>query len=85
VGGTVIVFKQNFKYFIFSFILVIYEFCVPIPVAARSRAWVCGRSLAGMVVSKPAGGMDVCVLCVCVCVCVYVCFVCCQVEVSASG
>jgi hypothetical protein len=68
--------------------LVIYGFCVPIPVAARSRAWVCGRSLAGMVVSKPAGRMDVCVLYVCVhvCVCVYVCVcVFCQVQVSASG
>jgi hypothetical protein len=33
-----------------------------IPVAARSKAWVCGRSLAGIVDSKPAGGMDVCLL-----------------------
>jgi len=76
--GTVLVFKPNFKYFIFyifSFILVICVFCVPIPVAARSRAWVCGRSLAGMVVSKPAGGMDVCVLYVCM-LCVYVCVLC---------
>ena len=30
----------------------------PIPVAARSKAWVCGRSLAGIVGSIPAGGMD---------------------------
>jgi len=28
-------------------------------VAARSKAWVCGLSLAGTVVSNPAGGMDV--------------------------
>ena len=28
---------------------------MPIPVAARSKAWVCGRSLAGIVGSKPAG------------------------------
>ena len=28
--------------------------------AARSRARVCGRSLAGTVGSNPAGGMDVC-------------------------
>jgi hypothetical protein len=34
----------------------------PIPVAARSKAWVCGRSLAGIVGSNPAGGMDVCLL-----------------------
>jgi hypothetical protein len=29
-------------------------------VAATSNAWVCGRSLAGIVVSNPVGGMDVC-------------------------
>jgi len=34
----------------------------PIPVAARSKASVCGRSLAGIVGSNPARGMDVCVL-----------------------
>jgi len=34
----------------------------PIPVAARSKAWVCGRSLAGRPGSNPAGGMDVCML-----------------------
>jgi hypothetical protein len=34
----------------------------PIPVAARFKAWVCGRSLAGIVGSNPAGGMDVCLL-----------------------
>jgi hypothetical protein len=49
----------------------------PIPVAARSKAWVCGRSLAGIAVSNPAGGMDVCLSLVHV--------VCCQVKVSASG
>ena len=27
---------------------------------ARSKAWVCCRSLAGIVGSNPAGGMDVC-------------------------
>ena len=65
--GIIIVLSRTSNilfFFIFSFILVIYGFCVPIPVAARSRAWVCGRSLVGIVVSKPAGGMDVCVLCV---------------------
>jgi hypothetical protein len=35
---------------------------VQIPVAARSKAWGCGRSLAGTVVSNPAEGMDVCLL-----------------------
>jgi len=32
------------------------------PVAVRSKAWVCGRSLAGNVDSNPAGDMDVCLL-----------------------
>ena len=31
--------------------------------AARSKAWVYGRSLAEIVGSNPAGGMDVCVEC----------------------
>jgi hypothetical protein len=34
----------------------------PIPVAARSKAWVCGRSLAGIVSSNLTGSMDVCLL-----------------------
>jgi hypothetical protein len=45
-------------------------------VAERSKAWVCSRSPAGIAGSNPAGGMDVCLLCV-LCVC--------QVEVSATG
>jgi hypothetical protein len=32
----------------------------PVPVAVRSKASICGRSLAGIVGSKPAAGMDVC-------------------------
>jgi len=32
---------------------------MPIPVAARSKAWVCSRSPAEIVVSNPSGGMDV--------------------------
>ena len=48
----------------------------PIPLAARSKAWVCGRSLAGNLVSNPTGGTDVLSL---------MSVVCCQVEVSASG
>jgi len=35
---------------------------LPIPLAARSKAWVCGRTLAGIVGSNPARGMDVCLL-----------------------
>ena len=45
---------------------VISQFCsraiLPIPVAERSKAWVCGRSPAGIAGSNPAGGMDVCLL-----------------------
>jgi len=44
----------------------------PISVAARFKAWVYGRPLAGIVGSNPTGGMDVSV-------------VCCQVEVSATS
>ena len=33
-----------------------------VPVAARSKASVCGRSLAEIVGSNPTGGMDVCLL-----------------------
>jgi hypothetical protein len=29
-------------------------------VAARSKTYVCGRALAGIVGSNPTGGMDVC-------------------------
>jgi hypothetical protein len=35
---------------------------MPIPVAAQSKAWVHGPSLAGIVGSNPARGMDVCLL-----------------------
>jgi hypothetical protein len=31
-------------------------------VAARSKAWVCGRSFTGIAGSNPARGMDVCLL-----------------------
>jgi hypothetical protein len=36
--------------------------CKPIPVAVRSKAWVCGRSLTRIMGSNPTGGMDVCLL-----------------------
>jgi hypothetical protein len=32
-----------------------YVYCKPIPVAVRSKAWVCSRSLAGIAGSNPAG------------------------------
>ena len=34
----------------------------PVPVAARSKAWVCGHSPAEIVGSNPTEGMDVCLL-----------------------
>jgi hypothetical protein len=34
-------------------------FILPIPVSARSKAWIYGRSLAGIAGSNPAGFMDV--------------------------
>ena len=51
-------------------------YSLPIPVAERFKAWICGRSLAGIAGSNPAGGMDVCLLRV-------LCVVCWQVEVCA--
>jgi hypothetical protein len=50
--------------------IILIMFGMPISVAARCKAWVYGRSLAGIVDSNPTGGMDVSVEC-------------CQVEVSA--
>ena len=47
---------------------------MPIPVAARSKTWVCGRSLAAIVGSNPAGGMAMSLVNV----------ACCKVDVSAS-
>ena len=35
---------------------------LPVPVAARSKAWVCGRSLAGIEDTNAAGCMDFCLL-----------------------
>jgi hypothetical protein len=39
------------------------EFGVPVPVAARSKALVCGRSSAEIVGSNSTEGMDVCCEC----------------------
>ena len=46
------------------------------PVAARSKAWFCGRSIAGTAGSNPTGGQG-CLSAVSV--------VCCQVEVTVKG
>ena len=45
-------------------IAVLYGTGKPIPVVVRSKVWVCGRSLPGIAGSNPAGGMNVCLLCV---------------------
>ena len=39
---------------------------LPVPVAARPRAYVCGRSLAGIAGSNPDRGMDVYLCGICV-------------------
>ena len=39
-----------------------YNHSQPMPVAARSKAWVCVRSVTGIAGSKHASGMDVCLL-----------------------
>jgi hypothetical protein len=39
-----------------------YYFDLPIPVAARSKVWVCGQSLAGTAGSNPTFGTDICLL-----------------------
>jgi len=46
------------------------------PMAARSKAWFCGRSIAGIAGSNPTGGHG-CLSAVSV--------VCCQVEVTVEG
>jgi hypothetical protein len=38
----------------------------PIPVAARFKTWVCGRSVVGIAGSNSAWGMECCLMCVCV-------------------
>ena len=67
---------QCWSYYV-VIILFMQPFCrsVPIPVAARSKAWVFERLLAGVEGSNLSGGMDVYLVSV----------VCCQVDVSASG
>jgi len=36
----------------------------PVPMTVRFKAWVCGRSLVGIVGSNPVLRMDICLLCV---------------------
>ena len=37
-------------------------FCMPVPVAALSKPWVCDLSLAGIAGSTPIEGLDVCLM-----------------------
>ena len=46
-----------------QFISRVYSVFVPVSVAARSKASVCGRSPAEIVGSNPTGGIDVCCEC----------------------
>ena len=54
-------------------IILMYLFINPISVAAPFKAWVSGRSVAGVVGWNPAGTMDVCL------------FVCCTVGGLCNG
>ena len=46
-----------------QFLIIVLVICIlPIPVAERSHARVCSRSLAGITRSNPAEGMDICFL-----------------------
>jgi hypothetical protein len=58
-----------------AYSLYVHKF-VPIPVVARSKAWLYSRLLAGIVGSNPAAGHGCLSL---------LSVVCCQVEVYASG
>ena len=76
--GSALLFYHNHRHHYFpfttAFCFYIYSYCpigykkgryisyLPIPVDARSKAWVCDRSLAMVTCSHPAGGMNVCLL-----------------------
>ena len=49
---------ESYNRYLSQKINTLYKYVVPIPVAARSKAWVCGRSIAGIVGSNPARGME---------------------------
>jgi hypothetical protein len=50
-------FRSQLRFLLTFFLVITYP--MPIPVAARSKTWVYGRSLAGIEGSNPAGSMDV--------------------------
>ena len=49
-------------FFLRNAIFINYKHKQPVPVAARSKAYVCGRFPAEIVGSNPTGGTDVCLL-----------------------
>jgi hypothetical protein len=53
-----------FRYVVWLFVvfMLLCGCLLPILVAALSKAWMCGRSLAGIAGSHLAGGMNVCLL-----------------------
>ena len=56
---------NNAQYYVIQYVFVITPnigMLAPIPMAARSKTSVCGRSLAGIAGSTPAEGIDVCLL-----------------------
>jgi len=55
--------QKDIYIYIYIFFFTVYYCSEPNSVAARSNAWVYGRSLVGIVGSKPAGDMDVCFGC----------------------
>jgi hypothetical protein len=44
------------------FLTAMYIVYSPVPGTTRSKAWVCGHLIAGVLVSNPAGSMDVCLM-----------------------
>jgi hypothetical protein len=75
VGNVSILYSQN------KFVILVFAYPTllssPVPVAARSKAWVWGRSLAGVACSDPTVRGDGCLSVVII--------VCCQAEVSVTG
>jgi hypothetical protein len=56
------VFEYDSNIFLNIFDYFMVKFQLPLPAAALCKAWVCGRSLAGIAGSNPAGAMVVCLL-----------------------
>jgi hypothetical protein len=51
--------NKDIVVFRLTFISFVYLIYMSVPVAARSKAWVCSRSLAGTAGSNPTGSMDI--------------------------